>query len=257
MFCLCDNEMKSLFWVNDMLPRELLEFITRHTAHKSAKYISGVAGTDAGNLHSCLSGKRALPFPMAQRVAAAVGLTASMLSNQLAITMAPGTVINLEVGGDELPVLGKAVQALAGNRSCSWRLVMPVESVSDGGVFAIAIVGVGDGYVVVNLSWMSGEDAYQVLGGQIRDFLPGVWLPQEPEQFCFSLASAEWIRLRAGVESIRTLDKMFLRETEVGVEEWAQLLMDLHQMGAKPRVVSRFMQSIIQSARCSEGESPA
>lgn len=239
-----------------MSPRELLEFITRHTAHKSAKYISGVAGTDAGNLHSCLAGKRALPFPMAQRVAAAVGLTAAMLSNQLAIEMAPGTIINLEVDGEELPVFGNAVHALAGNRPCVWRLVVPMEQVSNGGVFAIAIAGVGDGYVVANLSWMSGEDAYQVLGDQIRDLLPGAWLPQEPEHFSFSLASAEWIRLRAGVESIRALDKMFLRETEASVEEWAQLLVELHQMGARPRVVSRFMQGIINSARRSaEGDS--
>lgn len=234
-----------------MSPLELLEFITRHTAHKSMKYISVVAGTDAGNLHSCLAGKRAMPFTIAQRVAAAVGLKASLVNNQLAIGLASETVINLEVEGAELPLLSDTLQTLAGEQSICWRVIHTMEEVSDGGVFAIAIACIEDCYILVNLSWASSQEAYHVLN-TLHGILPGVWLPQEPEQFTFSLASSEWIRLRAGVESIRTLDKMFMREHEAGIDEWAQLLIDLHRMGARPRVVSRFMRGIINSAKKSD-----
>lgn len=231
-----------------MSPREILEFITRHTAHKSTKYISGVAGTDAGNLHSCLAGKRALPFPMAQRVAAAVGLQATLVGNQLTVGTVPHTVINLEVDGADLQQLSVVLNILTGKRGCAWRLVTPVEQVSTGGVFAVAIARVDECYVVVNLTWSDSEEAYQILGSPIRDVLAGAWLPQEPEQFAYSTASDEWIRLRAGVESFRTLESLFLREAEPGIEDWAQLLVELNQMGAKPGVVSRFMRGVIQSA---------
>lgn len=235
-----------------MSPLELLEFITRHTAHKSMKYISVVAGTDAGNLHSCLAGKRAMPFTIAQRVAAAVGLKASLVNNQLAIGLASETVINLEVEGAELPLLSDTLRTLAGERSICWRVIHTMEKVNDGGIFAIAIACIEDCYILVNLSWASSQEAYHVLSNTLHGILPGVWLPQEPEQFTFSLASSEWIRLRAGVESIRTLDKMFMREHEAGIDEWAQLLIDLHRMGARPRVVSRFMRGIINSAKKSD-----
>lgn len=230
-----------------MSPREILEFITKHTAHKSTKYVSSVAGTDSGNLHSCLAGRRALPFPMAQRVAAAVGLQATLVGNQLAVSLVPHTVINLDVGGVELQELAVALQALAGKRGCTWRLVQAQEEVCGGGVFAIAVARLDDCYVVVNLTWSDSEEALAALEA-IQETLPGVWLPQEPDQFTYSTASAEWIRLRAGIESMRTLDAMFLRDSEPGVEDWAQMLIELNQMGANPRVVSRFMSGIVRSA---------
>lgn len=228
-----------------MSPRELLEFITRHTSHKSTKYLSTVAGTDAGNLHSCLSGKRALPFPMAQRVAAVVGLEAFLAGGQLALRTVPHTVINLEVDGAELPSLAAALHALAGRKQCTWRLVRPSEEVAPGGVFAIAIARVEECYLVINLSWSDSAEAYAALD-TLKELLPGVWLPQEPEQFTYPTASAEWLRLRAGIESLRTLDGMFLRESETTIEDWAQMLIELNQMGAKPGAVARFMQSIVR-----------
>lgn len=235
-----------------MSPREILEFITRHTAHKSTKYISSIAGTDAGNLHSSLAGKRALPFPMAQRVAAAVGLKATLVGNQLAIGVVPRTVINLDVDGAELQSLAVVLEALAGKRLCTWRLVLTLEEVQAGGVFAVAIALLNDAYVVINLTWSDIKEALDALES-IRETLPGVWLPEEPEQFAYSTASPEWIRLRAGVESLRTLDAMFLRESEPNIEDWARMLVDLHRMGARPGVVARFMDGIIRSANKRKG----
>ncbi len=230
-----------------MSPREILEFVTRHTSHKSTKYISSVAGTDAANLHSCLAGKRALPFPMAQRVAAAVGLEASLVGNQLAVSLVPHTVIHLDVEGAELQELAVALQALAGKRGCAWRLVLPLEEVAAGGVFAIAIARADESCFVVNLTWSDSTEALEALEA-IQDKLPGVWLPQDPEQYSYPVASAEWIRLRAGVESLRTLDTLFMRESEPGIEDWAQMLVELNQMGARPGAVARVMAGIVRSA---------
>jgi len=230
-----------------MSPRELLEFITRHTAHKSTKYISGVAGTDAGNLHSCLAGKRALPFPMAQRVAAVVGLDAFLASGQLALRTVPYTVINLEVDGSELQSLTAALRGLASRKQCTWRLVRPAEEVANSGVFAIAIASADECYFVISLTWQDSKEAYAMLD-KLQETLPGVWLPQEPEQFTYSSASAEWLRLRAGIESLRTLEAMFMRESTPTIEDWAQMLIELNQMGAKPGVVARFMQGMVLKA---------
>lgn len=238
--------------------REILEFITRHAAHKSMKYISSVAGTDAGNLHSCLAGKRALPFPMAQRVAAAVGLQASQVGNQLVVETAPHTVIYLEVEGAELPQLSAVLSTLAGKRTCSWLLVHAREEVGAGGVFAIAIAQFQECYVVINLTWSNSDEAYQMLDGPIHDVLTGLWLAKDPDLCSYSTQSAEWIRLRAGIESHRALDKLFMREAEPGIEDWAHLLVELHQMGAKPGAVSRLVEGVIRSAdrRANKGDDP-
>ncbi len=85
-----------------MTPLQVLEFFVRHTAFKSTKNISAIANTDPGNLHSCLAGKRALPVHIAQRVAAAVGLVASIEDGQLSLDVASGSIITLEVDTTEL-----------------------------------------------------------------------------------------------------------------------------------------------------------
>lgn len=227
-----------------MNPRETLEFVTRHTAHKSMKYISSVAGTDAGNLHGCLSGKRALPFQMAQRVAAAVGLKATQVGNQLELGLTPHTVINLEVNGSELSMLVDALQSLAAKQVFLWRLLLAHEEVPAGGVSAVAIALVARTYFVINLAWDDVASAVAGIDG-VRAMLPGVWLSQGPDDFTYSTASEGWIRLRAGVESIHTLDVLFLRDTEPSIDDWARMLIDLNRLGAHPNVVARTMTGMV------------
>lgn len=173
-----------------MTPLQVLEFFVRHTAFKSTKNISAIANTDPGNLHSCLAGKRALPVHIAQRVAAAVGLVASIEDGQLSLDVASGSIITLEVDTTELINLSGALASLAPETNYFWRLLVSQEEPVRKGVFAIAITSYKDSYFVINLSCESTDEAYRALEGELPDHLPGKRLPQEPDQFVYSTNNA-------------------------------------------------------------------
>lgn len=227
---------------------EALDFFARHCAFRSLNSIAYVAGIDSGNLNGALAGRRPLSVFAAGKVAAAVGLGIVESGGDWTLCTVPQTIINLALDVRELAQLKEALAALHEGPVCVWRLAISREEVDLDDVFGIAIARVGSAYLIASITSSNQEGQVRGLDGGIRQSLPGVWLPQEPEQFTFSTSSPEWIRLRAGVVTERELDRIFLREAAAGIEDWAQLMIELHQMGTEPKTVSRFMRGIIRGA---------
>lgn len=221
-------------------PREILEFFVTYTAHKSAKAISRLAGTDAGNLHAALAGRRRLPGAVARRVAASVGLMASMDGDdafKLYIDPTRHTVICLEVGVEQLSRLSAVMDALSSERLPEWRLVaIPVNQAGGEGVYAIALGSLPNCYIVINVVWPAASN---VDLDAVQTMLVGQWpASREAVTYCRD-ASLRWLRLRAGVEGREALDDVFMRRRPASIAEWAELLIALDLQGVTPASVLR------------------
>lgn len=218
-----------------MSPREILAFVISHTALKSFNALSRVSGMDPGNLHGRLTGKRPLPTGIAQRVAAAIGLEAMGDDDNLQIRLVRGAVLNLEVEGTELQQLSELMTALGGGTT--WLFVGRMTEPEPGEPAHMLIARQSDSYVVVSVRWPSIESAIEGYD-TVREKLAGIWLQETNDDFVLSTGSSEWIRLRAGVESTRTLDRMFEVPTPPTVEEWARMLLELSRQGFRPEEIT-------------------
>ncbi len=222
-----------------MTPLQTLEFAVRHAAHKSSKAIAAIAMTDPGNLHSCLSGKRALPAHIAQRVGCVVGLQVTLLQEEMRVTVARDTIVTLAVLLNELDQLGQFLQALAKGRTYSWRLLEQQSEPSAGEVCACIATNIGDSYVLALLVAETVEEAYQCFDKDFHQILGGVRLPSHPGQFVFGHTDSTWLRAKAGLISKQELDRIFSKPSQPSVNEWAQLLIDLNTRGITPAAVER------------------
>jgi len=222
-----------------MTPLQTLEFAVRHTAHKSSKAIAAIAMTDPGNLHSCLSGKRALPAHIAQRVGCVVGLQVTLLQEEMRVTVARDTIVTLTVQLDELDQLGQFLRALTADRTFSWRLLEQQSEPGAGEVCACIAANIGDSYVLALMVVGTAEEAYQYIDKDFSQILGGVMLPCHPDQFVFSGTDATWLRTKAGLISKQELDRIFCKPTQPSISEWAQLLIDLNHQGITPAAVEQ------------------
>tara|TARA_R110001583_G_scaffold195553_2_gene376068 strand:- start:16911 stop:17672 length:762 start_codon:yes stop_codon:yes gene_type:complete len=221
-------------------PREILEFFVTYTAHKSTKAISRLAGTDAGNLHAALAGRRRLPGAVARRVAASVGLMASLDGDdafRLYIDSTRHTVICLEVGVEQLPRLSGVVGALSSERLPDWRLVaIPLNQAGGEGVYAIALGSLPNCYIVINIVW---PEASAVDLNAVQAMLVGQWPAGREAVTYFRDANLRWLRLRAGVEGREALDDLFMKPRPASIADWAELLISLDLQGVTPATVVR------------------
>lgn len=222
-----------------MTPLQTLEFAVRHTAHKSSKAIAVIAMTDPGNLHSCLSGKRALPGHIAQRVGCVVGLQVALHQEEMRVTVARDTIVTMAVQLDELDQLGQFLRALTAGGTFSWRLLEQQSEPSAGEVCACIAANIGDSYVLALLVAETVEEAYQCFDKDFPKILGGVRLPSHPEEFVFSGTDATWLRTKAGLISKQELDRIFSKPSQPSISEWAHLLIDLHHQGITPAAVER------------------
>lgn len=222
-----------------MTPLQTLEFAVRHNAHKSSKAIATIAMTDPGNLHSCLSGRRALPGHIAQRVGCVVGLQVTLPQEEMQVTVARDTIVTLTVLMNELDQLGQFLQALAKGRTYSWRLLGQQSEPGAGEVCACVAANIGDSYVLALLVAGTAEEAYRCFDKDFAPMLGGLRLPSNPDEFVFSGTDATWLRIKAGLISKQELDRIFCKLTQPSISEWAQLLIDLHHQGVTPAAVEQ------------------
>lgn len=226
-----------------MSPREILAFVISHTALKSFNALSRVSGMDPGNLHGRLTGKRPLPAGIAQRVAAAIGLEAMGDDDNLQIRLVRGAVLNLEVEGTELQQLSELMTALGGGTT--WLFVGRMSEPEPGEPAHMLIARQSDSYVVVSVRWPSIESAVEGYD-TVREKLPGIWLQETNDDFVLSTGSSEWIRLRAGVESVRSLDQMFQVPTPPTVEQWARMLVEMSRLGIRPVEITELVREYLR-----------
>lgn len=234
-----------------MHPIQALEYITKHIAFKTVSGIAQGAGVDVSNLHACLAHKRTWSQGVLSRVACAVGLEVSQFEPELALNLAPQTVIHLNVSGDDLPVLADVLDAISAKRDRTLLMRVPIEAPSPGSVHALVIVHVCTSYVVLHVTWEAGEGAVQGID-QLPHVLTGVWLDEgNPDKLALSVSSSEWIRLRAGIENITALDRLFNVPRTPRIEEWAQMLLEVSKLGVSPESLTKMATLLTEKGRSS------
>ncbi len=227
-----------------MTPLQTLEFAVRHTAHKSSKAIAAIAMTDPSNLHSCLSGKRALPDHIAQRVGCAVGLKVTVHQEEMQASIASDTVITLEVKLGELDLLGQFLQTLAKGKTYNWRLPEQQTEPAAGEVCACVAANIGDSYMLALLVAKTTEEAYQCFDKDLAPILGSLKLPCTPDQFVFSGSDATWLRTKAGLINRQELDRIFSKAVLPSIAEWAQLLIEHTTRASRQRLWDRHCISV-------------
>ena len=240
---------------SQLTAREILEFLARHQTHRSVKSIAELAGVDGGNLHASLSGRRPLPLDTIRRVGAAVGLKVANPDGDAAqLELVPDTVMHLEVKVSEVSQLALVLHALT-PMPVKWRSISKLwaelvdTSGSDDerpGVYSLALARLPQGYVVIHLVWPSlreAQDSSQTYT-QIQQQLGGCWMSKLDTGL--SASDTLWIRLRAGLESVRSLDKLLGAPPEPTGEEWAQMLLNISRRGLTPNNVIEFLEAAIQ-----------
>ena len=230
--------------------REILEFLARHQTHRSVKSIAELAGVDGGNLHASLSGRRPLPLDTIRRVCAAVGLKVANPEGQTPqLELVADTVMHLEVQVSEVPQLALVLHTLTPMpvkwRSVSklWTELVDTSGVDDEqpGVYSLALARLPQGYVVIHVVWPSLREAQDSSRtySQIQEQLGGCWMSKLDEGL--SASDTLWIRLRAGLESVRSLDKLLGAQQEPTGEEWAQMLLNISRRGLTPNNVMELL----------------
>lgn len=226
-----------------MTPREVLEFVVKHTAHKSIKGISHIAGADSGNLHACMSGKRPLPPSMARRVGGVVGLNCKIEDSRMTVRPFGDMVISLEVDHTELEQLSKVLAALS-QATVEWRSYSLATEIDGEGVFAIAIARLSDSYVVTSITWPNRASVLPQ--AELEKILGGYWPTHVPAENQVTEGNIQWLRLRASMESKSRLDRMFLVPEAPSVKAWAQMLIDLSNFGVHPEDITKLVQKTVQ-----------
>lgn len=218
---------------------EVLDFVIRHSAHRSLQTLADVARVNAGNLRKSLAQTRSMPTEHMRRLAVAAGLRLHIGDGQnLRLTVEEDTVAYLEVNLNELQQAAAVVHAL-GNRPAKWRFVA---ASAKNGLFmtALAYVQAGEsrrGYVAVHIT-----DPIQSAGmGVIQEQLAGLAPVAVDESLTAS--DSKWIRLRSGMESARELDLLYRvgDEPQPTALDWAQVLMVAHELELGPGDVIRAM----------------
>lgn len=238
--------------------RDVLSFVARHQTHLSVKAIAAIAGIDGGNLHASLTGRRPLPGEALRRVAAAVGLqVASKEGEPLMLELAPDTMINLEIEVADTPVLADVLGALTPEHpewclmSVLWTGLVDVDGGSDEqpGVYSIAIARYPRSYAVIHLCWPALRPAVESdeATSAIKRQLGGHW-SESQAGLGFSASDRLWIRLRAGLETAKTLDNFFGLKAEPTGEQWAAMLMAISKRGLTPAEVLQNLELTSRSA---------
>lgn len=221
-----------------MKPLDVLDFVVRHTAYKSTKAIASIAGTDPANLHSCLSGKRALPHHIARRVAAAVGLSVTYLDESMCIKPTNDTIITLKIPTTDLQQFADLLRTLSNNFSYLWK-VFPGE----GEIFSILIASINDSYVIGLLKSESVDDAIFTISKGFDSIFDGVNFIDSENNIKYSEFDSFLIRIKSGIVGKKTLDIFFGREKSATISEWAELLISFEREGITPGAVNAALQS--------------
>lgn len=221
-----------------MNPLYALEFLAKHTVFKTVTGIAQAAGVDTSNLHACLSRKRSWPKSMVSRVACALGVEVVQLEPAVKFALAPRTVIHLAIDGGELADIAEVLGVIA-DRGAAWLMMVPQEEPPAGAVQVLALARVNTSYLVLHITWASTEAACEGID-ELHKTLPGRWLAEIPtEGIGCNLSSPEWIRMRAGVEGIESLDRIFEVQQAPRIEEWANMLLDVSRIGVAPSELTR------------------
>jgi hypothetical protein len=232
--------------------REILEFLVRHQTHRSVKAIAEFAGVDTGNLHACLSGRRPLPAITIRRVGAAVGLkVANPEERDPQLELVPDTVMHLEVKLSEISVLAQILRALT-SATVTWRCVSALWSevvevsaatLEQPGVYSLALGRLPQGYVVLHIFWPSLREAQEsnLTFSKIQEHLGGTWISEADTGL--SASDTLWIALRAGMGSVRSLDKLLGVSAEPTGEDWARMLLSITSRGLTPDIVLGLVES--------------
>ena len=235
-YWLCDYLSWSILGLA-MQTLHALEFLSKHTPYKTVTGIAQAAGVDVSNFHACLARKRPWSKSLASRVACALGLSVVQLEPELAVELCPQTVVHVAVAGDELQELAEVLEAISkGGRA--WLMRVPIETPPAGSVQAIALARVMTSYLVIHITWSTNEAAVDGID-RLPEWLPGVWLNSNPDGGAVSLTSPEWIRLRAGLDSITALDQLFGVQEYPSIEEWAHMLLDVSKFGVRPKDLTK------------------
>ena len=215
-----------------------LEYLTKHAAFRTVTGVAQAAGVDTSNLHACLSRKRSWPKSMVSRVAFALGLEVTQSESVVKLALAPRTVVHLAVDAAELAEVAEVLGVIA-DGGAVWLMIVPLEEPPAGSVQALALARVKTSYLVLHIMWANTEAACEGID-RLPQTLSGMWLRLHPDEgIASSLTSPEWIRMRAGVEGIETLDRLFEVQPTPRIEEWANMLLDVSQIGLSPAELTR------------------
>ena len=238
---------------NSPTPRDVLYFVTRHQPHRSVKAIAELAGVDSGNLQSSLAGRRQLPLEGVRRVGAAVGLR--VLKNEgksLQLELVPDTVMHLEVNVADVSTLAQVLQTLTPVSAKWWSISGLWQELAEPsgtdenlpGVYTLAIAKFPRGYVVVHLLWPSLRDAMDSVETYdlIQMQLGGSWISKINNGL--SASDTLWIRLRAGFESVKSLDKLLGEPSEPALEDWVEMLSAISRRGLTPENVIKSLEVV-------------
>lgn len=239
---------------NPLIAREILDYVARHQPFRSVKAISEIAGLDGGNLHASLGGRRLLPLDTVRRVSAALGLrVANKDGETVRLELMPDTVLHLEVNVADVFMLTQVLQTLnpvpVKWRSISkgWAELVESPGVDENrpGVYTLALARFPQAYVVVHLSWPSLRDAIDSVDtyDSMQAQLGGSWLSKLVNGL--SASDTLWIRLRAGFESVRSLDKLLGAPSEPTLEDWVEMLATISRRGLTPENVVKSLEEAL------------
>lgn len=237
--------------------REVLDFVARHQPHRSVKALAELAEVDGGNLHASLAGRRQLPVDTVRRLGAALGLRVTKSeADSLQLELMPDTVMHLEVKVSDVSMLASVLQkltpAIASWRSISklWSDLVEISTDDEAlpGIYTLVAARFPQGYVVVHLAWPSLRAAidsvhtYELMQAQ----LGGSWSTKLENGI--SASETLWIRLRAGFESVRSLDKFFGVPAEPTLEDWVEMLSTISRRGLTPEKVIQSLETVSLTA---------
>jgi hypothetical protein len=238
---------------NPLIAREILDYVARHQPYRSVKAISEIAGLDGGNLHGSLGGRRLLPLDTVRRVSAALGLrVANKDGETLRLELMNDTVLHLEVNVADVFMLTQVLQAL-NPLPVKWRSISktwaelvesPGVDESRPGVYTLALARFPQAYVVVHLAWPTLRDAIDSVETYelIQTQLGGSWISKINNGL--SASDTLWIRLRAGFESVKSLDKLLGEPSEPTLEDWVEMLSAISRRGLTPESVIKTLEAV-------------
>lgn len=219
----------------------ILDFVLSHSALHTVNKLAQLAGVPGSNIRAGLQGKRPIPLPQVAKLAAVAGLQLQISEQEdVSLVLEGNTVLHLSVNLNELGTLTTVAGALSA-RQPDWKFV---QAQAEGGTYltALAYVQAGrysrrqHGYIAAHVSDLLLGPAQACVQEQLAGKKP------LPEPF-LAVDDAQWIRLRAGLQSAAEMDALYKvgQEPEPTAMDWARVFMLASQLGQGPEDIVQAM----------------